>query len=52
MYQKCQVSLAKVPGSAARAVRLWLAAALLVAGSPLAALLPARPRWRSTTGWR
>jgi alpha-galactosidase len=41
MYQKCQVSLTKVPGSAARAVRLWLAAALLVAVAPLAALLPA-----------
>jgi alpha-galactosidase len=43
MYQKRQVSLAKVPGSAARAVRLWLAAALLVAVGPLAALLPAPP---------
>ena len=41
MYQKCQVSLAKVPGSAARAVRLWLAAALLVAVAPLGVLLPA-----------
>ncbi len=39
MCQKFQVSLAK--GSAARAVRLWLAAALLAAVAPLAALLPA-----------
>jgi alpha-galactosidase len=41
MYQKCQVSLTKMPGSAAHAVRLWLAAALLVAVAPLAVLLPA-----------
>ena len=41
MYQKCQVSLTKVPGSVAHAVRLWLAAALLVAVAPLAVLLPA-----------
>jgi alpha-galactosidase len=41
MYQKCQVSLAEVRHSGRRAVRLWLAAALLVAVAPLAAVLPA-----------
>ncbi len=41
MDQKCQAGLAKVTGAAARAGRVWLAAALLMAGVPLLTLVSA-----------